>query len=211
MDFLKDFISKYWGKLEKKQKAYLIVFLAVIVVLMWAFISAGVITHNFNRNILNDSANNQELEVRDMILTESKDGQKMWEIYGETGSYSNDHKTATLHNLIGNFYKENSINMSIQARKGIYDETTHNIDLYDDIFVVLENDITVIADHIKYFSETKIIEADGNVKINQKGAFVSTAEKAVVNPTFDVFRIQGHAVTKIYEKGNKTSTNKGIL
>ena len=101
--------------------------------------------------------------------------------------------------------------MSIQARKGIYDETTHNIDLYDDIFVVLENDITVIADHIKYFSETKIIEADGNVKINQKGAFVSTAEKAVVNPTFDVFRIQGHAVTKIYEKGNKTSTNKGIL
>jgi len=38
--------------MQKKQKIYLLVFAAIALVLFWAFISAGLITHNFNRGVL---------------------------------------------------------------------------------------------------------------------------------------------------------------
>ena len=187
--------------MQKKQKIYLGVFVGIAVVLFWAFISAGVITHNFNRNILKGNTDQQELDVKSMILTESKEGQKSWEIYGETGEYSSDHKIATLNNLIGNFYKDNKVNMSFQSSKGTYNEETRNIDLYENTYVVLENDITVTADHVTYYSDSKIITA-----------FIATADEAVVNSDFSTFKIKGHTQTNIYEsKDSKGATaSKGL-
>ena len=49
--------------------------------------------------------------------------------------------------------------MSFQSSKGTYNEDTRNIDLYDNTYVVLENDITVTADHVTYFSDNKTIIA----------------------------------------------------
>lgn len=185
--------------MQKKQRIYFWIFVAISAVLFWAFISAGVITHNFNRNSLRNSGDKQELEVKSMILTESKEGQKSWEIYGEAGEYSSDHKVARLTNVIGNFYKDNKVNMSFQSSQGTYNEETHNIDLYDNTYVVLENDVSVLADHITYYSDSKTITAEGNVKINQKGQFIATADKAYVDSSFSVFKIQGNTTTRIYQ------------
>lgn len=198
--------------MQKKQKIYLGVFVCIALVLFWAFISAGVITHNFNRNILKGNTDQQELDVKSMILTESKEGQKSWEIYGETGEYSSDHKVATLNNVIGNFYKDNKVNMSFQSSRGTYNEETRNIDLYENTYVVLENDITVTADHVTYYSDSKIITANGHVKINRQGTFIATADEAIVNSDFSTFKIKGNTITKIYEskdsKGSQAS--KGL-
>lgn len=193
--------------MQKKQKMYLLVFVVISFILFWAFISAGFITHNFNRNILKGNSDKQELAVKSMILTESKNGQKSWEIYGETGEYSSDHKIVTLTNVIGNFYKDNQVNMSFQSSKGSYNEETHNIELYENTYVVLENDIAVLADHLTYYSDTRIITAEGNVKINQNGTFIATADEAFVNSDFTIFEIKGNTTTRIYEKKD-AETNK---
>ena len=202
-NFLKKLDKRYFSRMQKKQKVLFGVFVGITFVLLWAFISAGVITHNFNRNILKGNTDKQELEVKSMILTESKEGQKSWEIFGETGEYSSDHKIATLYNDIGNFYKDNKVNMSFQSSKGTYNEDTRNIDLYDNTYVVLENDITVTADHVTYFSDTKTI------KINRQGSFIATADELTVNSNFTVFKIKGHTISRIYEsKDSKQS--KGL-
>ena len=197
----------YISRMQKKQKIYLLVFAAIALVLFWAFISAGLITHNFNRGVLKGDTNKQELGIKSMILTESKQGQKSWEIYGETGEYSSDHKVALLNNVIGNFYKDNKVNMSFQSSRGTYNEETRDIELYENTYVVLENDIAVLADHLVYHSETKEITADGNVRIDHKGSFIAMADEAYVNPEFTVFKIKGNTVTRIYEK--KDSKAKG--
>lgn len=203
MEKIKKFISKldrkYFSRMHKKQKVYFWIFVAISIVLFWAFISAGVITHNFNRNSLRGAGDNRELEVKSLILTESKEGQKSWEIFGETGEYSSDHKIARLNNVIGNFYKDNKISMSFQSSQGTYNEETHNIDLYDNTYVVLDNDVSVLADHVTYNSDSKIITAEGNVKINQKGAFIATADEAFVDPSFTIFKIKGNTNTRIYQ------------
>ncbi len=139
-------------------------------------------------------------------MTESKEGQKSWEIFGETGEYSSDHKIAKLNNVIGNFYKDNKVNMSFQASYGTYNEETHNIDLSENTYVVLENDIAVTADHITYFSDTKTITAEGHVHIDRQGTFIATANEAVVNSDFSTFLIKGNTVTKIYDSDNKKSS-----
>ena len=74
-NFLKKLDRRYFSRMQKKQKVLFWVFVGITAVLLWAFISAGVITHNFNRNILKGNTDKQELEVKSMILTESKEGQ----------------------------------------------------------------------------------------------------------------------------------------
>lgn len=210
MEKFKKFLAKidrrYFSRLQKKQKIYLGVFVVITCILFWAFLSAGVITHNFNRSVLKGDTDKQQLEVKGMILTESKEGQKSWEIFGETGEYSSDHKVAKLNNVIGNFYKDNKVNMSFQSSRGTYSEETHNIDLYENTYVVLENDIAVTADHITYFSDTKTITAKGHVHVDRQGTFIATADEAVVNSDFSTFLIKGHTVTRIYESGDKKSS-----
>lgn len=211
MEILKKYLKKlekrYLSRLQKKQKVYLAVFAIITCILLWAFLSAGIITHNFNRNSIKGNTDKQQLEVKSMILTESKEGQKSWEIFGETGEYSSDHKVAKLNNVIGNFYKDNKVNMSFQSSRGSYDEDTHNIDLYENTYVVLENDIAVAADHVTYYSDTKIITAEGNVRINHQGSFIATANEAVVNSDFSTFIIKGNTTTRIFESDDKKTSN----
>ena len=78
--------------LNAKKKAYVCVFLALGLVLLWAFFSAGFLTHGFSRSQIKTGENRQELDVSSMILTETKEDKKFWEIYGETGTYNSDQK-----------------------------------------------------------------------------------------------------------------------
>ena len=107
--------------LSKKQKAYFGAFMAIVALLAWAFISAGVITHNFNRSQLQTDQDRQEASIDGIILTETKDEKKYWEIYGETGNYDSKNGVAMLNNVIGNFYDdENQVSMSFESSKGTY-------------------------------------------------------------------------------------------
>jgi len=205
MEFLKNifekFDRKFLSRLNKKKKIYLGIFVSITAVLFWAFISAGVITSNFNRSLIKSDTDNQNIEVSSMIINESDKGQKTFEVYGETGNYSSNHKIANLSNLIGNFYKDNKVSMSFQSSKGAYNEATKDLEMYENTLIVLSNDVTISADKITYYSKTKNIMATGHVKINQNGNFISTANKAYVDADFKTFRIVGQAKTKIYNSG----------
>lgn len=187
-----------WNKMDNHQRTYFIIAVVLTVILMWAFITAGIITTNFNRNSLRSGVDRQELQVSSMILTETKDGQKFWEIFGETGQYSSDHKIAHLNNVVGNFYKDNAVEMSFESTKGLYNEETQEIILYENVFVVLKDETSLKADKITFDIKTKILTVDGNVIINRKNSFNARAEKAVIDSEYSRFRIIGKTVSKIY-------------
>lgn len=201
MEFLKKVIAKIksrWVKMDKRQKAYFFIALVISMILVWAFISAGVITGNFNRSMVKSSGDKQELQVSSMILTETKDGQKFWEIFGETGKYSSDHKVANLTNIVGNFYKDNAVEMSFESTHGLYNEETQEIILYDNVFVVLKDETSLIADKLIYDIKTKTLDIQGNVKINRKNSFKATAQKAVIDSDYSHFKIMGTTCSKLY-------------
>ena len=69
----------------KKDKFYVIIGSIVIIALLWAFISALFITKNFQRNIRENKLSNKKVYVQDLLLTETKDGKKYWEIFADKG------------------------------------------------------------------------------------------------------------------------------
>lgn len=191
-------------KLKKRQITYLALLLAVVAVLAWAFISAGIITHNFNRDQLVGTENRQELDISGIILTETKEGKKFWEIYGETGYYNSDNKVALLEHVTANFYKNNEVSMSCVSSKGTYNEVKKQVILYSDTQIVLKDGTALYADRLIWSGSDKDVIAEGHVKINRNNEFIATAEKAIIKGDYSAFKIVGKTVTKLYDlKENK--------
>lgn len=186
-------------KLTRKQKAYIGAFAAVVGLLAWAFISAGIITHNFNRSQLQTDQDRQEALINGIILTETKDEKKYWEIYGETGNYDSKNGVAMLNNVVGNFYDENNeVSMSFESSKGTYNEKKEQIILYEDTFIVLKDLTTLRANKLVWSGKDIPIVAEGNVRITRKSDLLSTAKKVEISPDYNKFKIIGNTVSKVY-------------
>lgn len=198
METLKKICERFM-KLDKKKRSYLIAIFAVIFVMSWAFISAGIITCNFNRAQLKGSEDQQKVDAAGIIITETKEGKKYFEIYGENGNYSNDHSVATLNNVIGNFYKEDKVGMSFQSSKGTYDEKTGVITLYENTYIVLEDGTSLNTDKLIWSGSDKETVAEGHVLIKKGKEMIATAEKGIIGVGYEKFKIVGKTTTKIYE------------
>lgn len=200
LDFIKNFDFK---KLGRKRAIYGIVFLALAGVLAWAFITAGIITRNFNRDQLVGTENRQELDISSIILTETKGDKKYWEIYGERGYYNSDNKVAMLENVTGNFYSNNEVSMSFESSKGTYNEEKKEIILYDNTHIVIKDGTSLYCDRLTWSGSDKDVVANGNIKINRHNELIATAQKAIINPDYSNFKIVGKTVTKLYELKEK--------
>lgn len=200
MDLFNRIIDKY-KNLSKKSKGYFWAFWTFVGILLWAFISAGIITHNFNRSQLQTDQNKQEALIQGIILTETKEDQKYWEIYGETGTYDSQNGVAMLNNVIGNFYdKENNVSMSFESSKGTYNENKKQIILYENTYIVLKDLTTLRANKLEWSGSDVPIVASGNVKITKNQDFIATAEQVEISPDYDKFKIKGKTVSKIYKE-----------
>lgn len=194
-------IKLKYNSLGKKQKAYLGAFVLFLAVMMWAFISAGVITHNFNRSQIQTDRNKQEALINGIILTETKDSVKYWEIYGETGNYDSNNGVAMLDNVIGNFYDTNNeVAMSFESSKGTYNENKKQIILYDNTYIVLKDLTTLRANKLEWSGADVPIVAKGNVVVTRGDEFVAKANEIEISPDYETFKIIGDTVSKIYER-----------
>ncbi len=198
MEFLKKFYERF-NKIDKKKRSYVIAIFLVVFVMSWAFISAGVITANFNRSQIKGKEDEQKVDAVGIIITETKDGNKYFEIYGETGNYSNDHSVATLNNVIGNFYQKNEVAMSFQSSKGTYDEKTGVITLYDNTYIVLKDNTSLNTDKLTWSGSDKETVAEGHVLIKKNNEMIATADKGYIGVGYEKFKIVGNTKTKIYE------------
>ena len=199
MDYFKRGINSF-KKLDKRKKTYFLVILAIVLVMSWAFISAGIITGNFNRTNMRNSANSQKVNANGIIITETKNGIKYFEIYGENGSYNNQDKIAILNNPVGNFYKDNEVSMSFQSSKGSYDEKSRIITLFDNSYIVLKDETSLEANRVVWSGSDKDTIAEGNVRIKKGKELVATADKCIIRAGYDSFKIIGKTKTQIFGK-----------
>ncbi len=198
METLKKLLEKY-KSFDKKKRAYLIASLAFIFVMLWAFISAGIITGNFNRSQLGNK-DDRKVDAIGIIITETKQGTKYFEIYGENGNYSDDRSVATLNNVLGNFYRDGEVAMSFQSSKGSYDEKAGTITLYDNTYIVLKDGISLNTDKLTWYGSDKDTIAEGHVVVKKGNELTATAKKGIIGPGYQKFKIVGETTTKIWGK-----------
>lgn len=193
-----------WKNLSKKRKAYLIAFAAFVGILLWAFVSAGVITHNFNRSQLSTDQDRQEAQINGIILTETKDDKKYWEIYGETGTYDSTNGVALLDNCIGNFYDDNNqVSMSFESSKGTYNSKKTQIIMYNDTRIVIKDGTSLEADRLTWTGRDNPVIANGHIKITRNGQLLATADEVIISSDYERFKIIGHTVSKLYDTKGK--------
>lgn len=200
--------------LDVKKKTYLIAFLVFCSVMLWAFLSAEFLTNGFSRSKIKSGDDRQEIDVSSMILTETKEDTKFWEIYGETGTYNSDQKVALLTNVIGNFYKDNDVAMSFESSQGTYNEEKNQIILYDNTFIVLKDGTSLKTDRLIWSGSDKDIVAKGNILINRNGELIATGDEVIINPDYNHFKLKGKTVSKVFDKNGKMkkdNSTKGIL
>lgn len=185
--------------LPKKKRLYIIVSASIGLVLLWAFITAGIITHDFNRKQVEARGDDQEALVNGIILTETKNETKYWEIYGDTGRWDSKKGVAQLNKVIGNFYRDNEVTMSFESSKGTYNSVEGDITLYKDTFIVMKDGVTLNADKLHWIDSHSPIIAEGHIKIQKGKQLLSTADKIEISPTYDSFKISGNTVSKVYE------------
>ncbi|MBQ8460287.1 LPS export ABC transporter periplasmic protein LptC [bacterium] len=188
-----------WKNLPKRKRLYIIASCAITAILAWAFITAGIITHDFNRKQVEAQGDSQEAVASGIILTETKNDTKYWEIYGETGKWDSNNGVAQLDKVIGNFYKNNEVSMSFESSKGTYDSNKGDIRLYKDTFIVLKDGITLNADKLHWINSDTPIVAEGHVVVKKGKQFLSKADKIVISPDYSSFKISGNTVSKVYE------------
>ena len=188
---------------KKKRKIYFIVFLSLSAVMLWAFITAGIITHNFNRNVLKGAEDRQEIDISGIILTETKNGLKYWEMYAETGSYTNKDNIAMLNNIIGNFYKGKDVAMSFEATKGTYNEKKKQIILYDNTYIALKDGISLSTDRLIWSGSDQDILVKGNIRINKGNELISSGDEGIISPDYTHFKIVGHTKTQVFDLKEK--------
>jgi LPS export ABC transporter protein LptC len=185
--------------LSKKKRVYLMIILALTGILLWAYITARVITHDFNRQQVAGKQDQQEAVVKGIILTETKDEHKYWEIYAETGKYDSSNGIAQLNDVIANFFDDKGVSMSLKSSKGTYDSASKVITLYEKTFIVISGGITLNADKLTYVNSKTPIVAEGHVKVRKDNELLSTADKIVISPNYESFKIIGNTVSKVYE------------
>ena len=187
-----------WKKLSKKRKTYFIVAATIIGIMLWAFISAGIITRNFNRSQVAGQQDKQEALIHGIILTETKDEHKYWEIYGETGTYTSDNSIAMLNNCIGNFFdSDNNVTMSFESTKGTYNSIKKQIILYQDTHIIVKDGTSLEADRVVWSGNDKPITAKGNIRITRHDEFWATADEVEISPEYNDFKIIGNAVPPV--------------
>ena len=187
-------------KLFKKKRniAYLILFSVIIIGCLWAFISASVITKTFKNKIIDQTYKNKEANIESLLVTETDQGKKLWELYADTGMYTDADNIVLLENLIGNFYEDDKVKASFKADKGTYNSTKKQIILYDNVVLVYIDGTNIMTDRLIYSGKNEDIEAIGNIRIEKPNEAIIMGNKAVLKGDFSDFHIIGRTKTQFY-------------
>ena len=189
---------------KNKDKFYIIVFTVITVALIWAFLSAAIITRNFKKDLAENKLENKKVYVEDLLLTETKNGKKYWEIFADKGYYEDNQKVAFIQNSIGNFYDENGeVVASFQSPQAIIDSETGRIRLFYRSKLIYKDFTSIVADEFDYRGEDEPVLAKGNVVIENPGKFIITSKDAELTDEMTKITVKGKVLTKIYEEGKK--------
>ncbi len=189
---IKDIIKR------KKNTAYIILLGIVIAACLWSFIYAGILTKNFKNKIKDQTYANKEANIENLLITETKEGEKLWEMYADTGRYSDTDNMVILDKIIGNLYKEKAVKASFKAERGTYNSLSKEIILYDNVVIVNDDGTNIMADKIDYKGKDQDITAEGNVRIEKPDEAILFGGKAVLKGDFSDFHIEGRTKTQFY-------------
>ena len=183
----------------KKRHIFSFVVIGIIVLAcIWAFIYAGVITRAFKDKISDSTYNAKEANIENLLVTETKDGKKLWELFADVGMYTDVDGIVLLENLLGNVYEGDKVKASFKADRGTYNSETKQIILFDNVIMVYIDGTSIMTDRLTYNGKGEDIVAEGHVRIEKPKEAVVMGSKAILSGDYKDFNIVGRTETHFY-------------
>ncbi len=189
---LKDIFKK------KRNITYVVLLGLLIIALFWAFIGASIMTKSFKDKLVNQTYKNKEANIENLLVTETKEGVKLWEMYADNGRYSDIDNMVFLTDIIGNFYEDKKVKASFRADNGSYNSVTKEIVLTNNVFLIYQDGTNIKADKIEYAGKESDIIAEGNIRIEKPYEGIVVGTKAILKGDFSDFHIEGRTKTQFY-------------
>ncbi len=192
--------------MKKRVKIAIGFIIVVLVACIAGFINAWIMTGGLTLSDLTQEQkeNAEKLWVENILLTETKGGKKYWEIFGKSGQYVDNKNRIILNDVIGNFYDENGgVILSFAGDKGEYETMTKRVILTKNAKLATKDYTQMNSDKMTWEGNDNIIHAEGHVKAIRGDEAIITCDRTVFSTSFNYFRVYGHTITKLYEKGGK--------
>ena len=188
--------------MKKKNIGYIVLFVVIIGACLWAFITAGILTKNFKQKLADEALGKKEATIQNLLITETKDGEKTWELFAEDGYYDSNNQVAILNDIVGNFYNGNEVVASFESARGSYTQPTKKIVLHEKTLIVYKDGSNVSANRMTWSGKGTAVVAEGNVRLQLTDKIVVYAEKAILTDDFTNLKVIGRTKTEIYDKEN---------
>lgn len=188
--------------MSKKLKILVSILIFIIIVSAWAFFLSRNMTKNIVKPSENQSLNDENASVQELILTESKDGKKYWELYAQSGDYDSIKNQVHLKFVKGNLYKNDKVVMSFDSPSAIYYDKKKEIKLYNGSRAALSNNVLISADELYWKSKDDIMIASGNVKIRKASDLLVIGNKAIYSTQTNKIKMIGQVKSMLLK--NKT-------
>ncbi len=183
----------------KKRTKFSIIFIVLCLILgVVVVIYATKMTSDFKKLVSGNDAVENVL-VHDVVLTESKDGEKSWEVYAATGHYDIQKVVASLNDIVGNYYEKGEVVMSFTAPNGSYNSETKELKLFGVVKIVGKDDAKVTTNSISLVTSEDKIKAEGNIVINRANEVIALANKGSVSTDFKNFELYDNAEIRVYK------------
>ena len=195
-----------------KKKIYFIVFLSIAILCTTGFLWAWFVTRDIRKNVSGALNQSQKVIVKNLILTETKEQKKYWELYAKTGAYESSNKVVILTEIIGNFYdKDNNVALSFESPLGTYEDLTKTVTLQGETLIVSKDGSSILADNIEWGGKNSDIIATGNVRIKRNKELATISEKAVFNSDLTFFKIIGNSKTMLFAKDGEKQKDLNLF
>ena len=184
-----------------KKKIYTIVFTSLFCICLFGYIWSWFVTKGIDNEARQAQKQERQVKIKDLILTESKQGRVHWELYAKEGRYTGSEKNVILKDILGNFYNDKGeIELSFEAGSGTYIEKDKSVYIEEDVLAVIKDGTSIRADKILWTGQDNDIVASGNVVINHNNELVTKSNKAIFNSDLTYLKIEGKSESKIYKK-----------
>ncbi len=191
----------------QKRTKFSIIFISILsILIIISFVFAFRWTREF-RAIVSSGNSVEFAKARDIVITETKDGIKAWEVYAATGDYDATKTNAKLTDIVGNYYQGDEVVMSFTAPTGTYNAETKTITLFDDVKVVAKDNIKLTANQLSWVTTEDKIHAQGDVVINKNNEIIAISNKAAATTDFDFFEITDNSELRVYKEYNGRDVN----
>ncbi len=194
--------------MQKRTKFSIIFIITLFVLITVAFIFANKWTKDF-QELLAAQGSVEHATVHDVVMTETKNGVKDWEVYSAMAEYDNDNVTATMHDIVGNYYKNGKVVMSFAAPKGTYNSETKKIELLESVKVVGKDKIKLTTDKISWVTTEDKIYAEGNVIVNKNDEIIAISDKGSITKDFKEMEIMDNTELRVYKQYKNKTTSFG--